>query len=229
MLNLGEASAALVCDTSISGITSPIRGSRYRLELSQSAGSLTYTGVTGRLPHLLDAVPKPYTFAFRGMYYGRLRLGCGGLPAADVVSSDIRVWCAATTRIVSNRASAASDRHVVVPGCSIGCSAAAWPSVNAELRFPLWSAFGGDNFYGPLPVEMALFADSGVAWGTGTVLGITDSGVFGQVENKEPVASVGVAMRANLFGFAVAEIDYVRPLDRPGRGWVWQFNLRPGF
>jgi hypothetical protein len=36
-------------------------------------------------------------------------------------------------------------------------------------------------------------------------------------------------MRINLLGFAVAEIDYVRPLDRPGRGWLWQFNLRPGF
>ena len=43
------------------------------------------------------------------------------------------------------------------------------------------------------------------------------------------MSSVGVAMRANLFGFAVAEIDYVRPLDRPGRGWLWQFNLMPGF
>ena len=32
-----------------------------------------------------------------------------------------------------------------------------------------------------------------------------------------------------VFGFAVAEIDYVRPLDRPGRGWLWQFNLRPGY
>jgi outer membrane protein assembly factor BamA len=100
---------------------------------------------------------------------------------------------------------------------------------NAEIRFPLWSAFGGDSFYGPLPVEVALFGDAGVAWGTGTVLGITDSGVFGQVENKDPVASYGVAVRANLFGFAVAEIDYVRPVHRPGRGWVWQFNLRPGF
>src|SRR6185436_17129727 len=41
-LNLGQTAAALVYDTSISGITSPIKGSRYRLELSQSAGSITY-------------------------------------------------------------------------------------------------------------------------------------------------------------------------------------------
>jgi hypothetical protein len=46
---------------------------------------------------------------------------------------------------------------------------------------------------------------------------------------KEPVSSVGAALRANVFGFLVAEIDYVRPLQRPGRGWLWQFSLRPGF
>ena len=27
----------------------------------------------------------------------------------------------------------------------------------------------------------------------------------------------------------ILELDYVRPLDRPGRGWLWQFNLTPGF
>ncbi|MGE0445869.1 MAG: hypothetical protein AB7P99_11625 [Vicinamibacterales bacterium] len=27
----------------------------------------------------------------------------------------------------------------------------------------------------------------------------------------------------------IGEINYVRPLDRPGRGWVWQFNLTPAF
>ena len=41
--------------------------------------------------------------------------------------------------------------------------------------------------------------------------------------------SAGVAARVNLFGFAVAEINYVRPLDRRGRGWLWQFNFSPGF
>ena len=69
---------------------------------------------------------------------------------------------------------------------------------------------------------MAFFVDSGVAWGQ------NNSVVFGG-SNKEPVSSVGVAMRANLFNFAVAELDYVRPLDRPERGWLWQFNLMPGF
>jgi hypothetical protein len=32
-----------------------------------------------------------------------------------------------------------------------------------------------------------------------------------------------------MFGYAVAQIDYAYPLQRPERGWVWAFNLIPGF
>ena len=71
-LNLGEGSTALVYDTSIFGATSPIRGSRYRMEFSQSAGSLHYSGVLADMRTYLMPV-KPYTIALRGMYYGRLR------------------------------------------------------------------------------------------------------------------------------------------------------------
>jgi hypothetical protein len=61
-----------------------------------------------------------------------------------------------------------------------------------------------------------------VAWGSNTRT-FTASG------DSQPVGSVGAAARVNIFGFAVAEVDYVHPLDRPGRGWLWQFNLIPGF
>jgi outer membrane protein assembly factor BamA len=218
-LNLAQASAALVYDTSISGITSPIRGSRYRLELSQSAGSLKYSGVladvrTYRMPL------RPYTFAFRGMYYGRyggdagdqrlptLYLGYPGLVRGYDAGSFEAGECGAQT----DGSCPAFDR-LIGSRVAIG---------NAELRFPLWGALGGDRFYGPIPVEMAVFSDVGMAWGGTTTSRFTEG-------DHKAVRSVGAAARINLFGFAVAEIDYVRPLDRPGRGWVWQFNLRPGF
>src|SRR5690606_2419001 len=69
-LNLGPASTSLVYDTSIFGATSPIRGSRSRLEFSQSAGTLTYSGVLADVRTYLMPV-RPVTFAFRGLYYGR--------------------------------------------------------------------------------------------------------------------------------------------------------------
>jgi outer membrane protein assembly factor BamA len=95
---------------------------------------------------------------------------------------------------------------------------------SAELRFPLWGAFGGSRFYGPLPVELAVFGDTGMAWGPNSLFTGTDLKT-----NGKPASSVGAAIRANVLGFAVAEIDYVHPLNRPGRGWLWQFNLMPGF
>jgi len=36
-------------------------------------------------------------------------------------------------------------------------------------------------------------------------------------------------MTANLFGVAVGEFDVARPFQRASRGWVYQFNLTPGF
>ena len=218
-LNLGEGSGALVFDTAIMGATSPIRGSRFRMEAAQTAGSLTFTGLTGDFRTYLMPV-RPYTLAFRGLFYGRygtdaedqrlptLYLGYPGLVRGYDSGSFEAVECGLT-----------SDGSCPVFDRLLGSRVAIF---NAELRFPLWGALGGSNFYGPLPIEMALFADSGVAWGQ------TNSTLFGGA-NKEPVSSVGVAMRVNLFGFAVGEIDYVRPLDRPERGWLWQFNLMPGF
>ena len=93
---------------------------------------------------------------------------------------------------------------------------------NAELRFPIWGAFGGNQFYGPLPIEGAFFADAGVAWGRSLRAGTLEG-------DHEPVMSVGAALRVNVLNFMVAEIDFVRPLDRPTRGWMWQFQFRPGF
>jgi Tol biopolymer transport system component len=218
-LNLGEASAALVYDTSIFGVTSPIRGSRSRLELSQSIGSLQYTGLLGDLRTYLMPF-QPVTFAFRAMYYGRygadaedgrlpvLYLGYPGLVRGYDSGSFESFECG----IQAANSCPAFDRLI---GSKVAIG-------NVELRVPLWSLFGGDNFYGPLPVEMALFADGGVAWGSNELPNFAGG-------DRDPVASAGVAARINVLGFAVAEIDYVRPFHREGRGWLWQFNLRPGF
>ena len=92
----------------------------------------------------------------------------------------------------------------------------------AELRFPLLGLFSRKSYYGAFPIEMALFADAGVAWDS------TTKPRFAGGE-RDWVRSAGVALRVNLLGFAIAEVDYVRPLDRSRRGWLWQFGLTPGF
>jgi Tol biopolymer transport system component len=217
-LNLGQASAALVHDTSIFGATSPIRGSRGRLELSQSVGTLQYTGVLG--DGRAYFMPKrPFTFAFRALYFGRfgrdgedgrlpvMYIGYPGL----VRGYDPGSFEASECGFQADGSCPAFDRLI---GSRMAVA-------NAEFRFPLFGLFRPDRFYGPLPIEMALFADSGVAWGRNTSFRTA-------LDDDRWVKSVGIAARMNLFGFAIGEIAYVKPIDRD-RGWLWQFALRPGF
>jgi outer membrane protein assembly factor BamA len=94
---------------------------------------------------------------------------------------------------------------------------------NLEFRFPLLRPFGAaSRMYGPVPIEVALFADGGVAWNRGET-----PALFGG--SRQGVSSAGLALRANLFGYAVGQLDFSRPFQRRGSGWVVQFNLSPGF
>jgi outer membrane protein assembly factor BamA len=189
------------------------------MEFTQSGGDLTYSGVLADLRTYMMPL-RPYTIALRGMYYGRLGrdaengllpalfLGYPGLVRGYDYNSFESIECVGAPantcpvfdRLVGSRVAVA----------------------NAELRFPIWGAFGGDQFYGPLPIEAAIFTDAGVAWGQSERLGFAPG-------DHEPVVSIGAAIRVNVLGFAVAEIDYVRPIDRPRQGWMWQFSLRPGW
>jgi outer membrane protein assembly factor BamA len=97
----------------------------------------------------------------------------------------------------------------------------------AELRIPL---LGTDQFgllRSPLfPVDLAPFVDAGVAWSRG------NSPTFEfatRSADRIPVVSAGVAARANLFGYAVLEVYYAHPFQRPERSWVWGFQLAPGW
>ena len=218
-LNLGMVSSALVYDTSIFGAASPIRGSRYRLELDQTAGDLKYGSALADYRTYLMPV-RPFTFAVRGMYYGRY-----GHDAESPLLTPVFLGYSELVRGYDYGSFRANECGISVDGsCPVidKLFGSRMALANLELRFPLWGAFGGDNFYGPLPIELGVFTDAGAAWDRSGSLKLT--GTDGKL-----VRSVGALVRANLLGFAIAEIDYVRPIDRPGRGWLWSFNLRPGF
>jgi len=77
------------------------------------------------------------------------------------------------------------------------------------------------GMYGPLPVEVAVFADAGVAWNSDERPSVL--GGF-----RDGVSSTGINFRVNLPEFA-GQFDFVRPPQRPGKGWISRFNLTPGF
>jgi outer membrane protein assembly factor BamA len=162
-----------------------------------------------------------YTIAGRIMHYGRY--GSGGddprlFPLFVGYPELVRGYDAGSFDVTDCRPNATSacpifDRMV---GSRILVG-------NLELRFPLLRPFGASQrMYGPVPVEVALFADGGVAWNRGEKPSFLGG-------SREGVGSAGITFRVNLLGFAVGQFDFARPFQRPGRGWVFQFNLSPGF
>jgi len=53
--------------------------------------------------------------------------------------------------------------------------------------------------------------------------------VLGGNGTRSVVKSYGGGARVNLLGFAVVEVDMVKAVDRPQKGWSWIFNFMPGF
>ena len=218
-LNLGEISGALVYDTSVNGVTSPILGQRYRLEVGQTAGSLQFTSLLADYRKYVMPI-QPITFAVRGLHYGRF-----GGDSEDPRMQPMFIGYPHFIRGYDVGSFSASE---CAEGPAGNCDAfdrligSRILVGNVEVRAPLWGLFGGDNFYGPLPIEIAGFFDYGVAWNQRS-----KPEIFGG--ERIGARSYGAALRANLFGYAVVEIDYVKPLDRPQKGWFWQFSLRPGF
>jgi outer membrane protein assembly factor BamA len=93
---------------------------------------------------------------------------------------------------------------------------------NAELRVLRLGPVGIVPSRSVPAVETALFHDAGIAW-TST----KPAELRGVV--RQPVTSYGASLRFNILGFAVGQLSYVHPNDRPLKTWHWEFSLLPGF
>jgi len=219
-LSLASSSAAIVSDSAVFGATSPVAGERSRFEVTPTAGTIAFAGALADYRRYLMPA-RFYTIAGRVLHYGRygsgaedVRLvplfigypqlirgyGIGSFSAEECTSTPSGA-CPEFDRLVGSRMLVA----------------------NLELRFPLLRPFGvSGRMYGPLPTEVALFADGGAAWNRDerpTFLG----------GDRRAVSSAGMSLRVNLLGFAVAQIDLAHPFQRPTRSWIWAFSLTPGF
>ncbi|MBI4478269.1 MAG: PD40 domain-containing protein [Acidobacteria bacterium] len=218
-LNFGEASAALVFDTALTGPTSPLRGQRYRLEVAPTIGDLTMSSVVADYRHYVMPV-RPLTLAGRILHVGRY-----GRDASDLRLNPLFLGYPTLVRGYDFGSFSASE---CVPAANSQCPAfdrllgTRLLVTNLELRFPLVGIFKGELNYGPLPLEGLLFADGGIAWAR------SDQPAFFSGERKF-VRSVGAGFRVNALGFAVLELNAVRALDRPRQNWMFVFNFRPGF
>jgi hypothetical protein len=217
-LSLPHGGVALVHDTSIMGGTSPLLGSRWRLEADAVGGSLHFYNLLADYRQYVPIV-RPLTLAGRIFHNGRygsdsesnrlspLFIGypsmvrgydSGSFSAAECGNDSVN--CPAFDRLLGTKIAVA----------------------NLELRLPLLGPLGAIPSNMLPPIEAAVFYDMGSAWYQG-------QGVHFSGPAKNVVTSKGVALRVNLLGFAVAEIDYVHPDDRPLKNWYWMFSFQPGF
>jgi WD40 repeat protein len=227
-LYMAVSSAALVYDNSFYGIASPILGQRYRIEVSPMYGSLNM--VTGLVDFRKYIMPvRPFTFAGRLMHYGRYGSGAG--------DQRIRPMFIGYSSMVRGYDYSSFTSSECVPGDNSGSCPVfdqLWGSSiivgNAELRFPPLGVLGiGNGYFGYLPLEMAVFADGGLAWSTDNPETVENDKAFFMGGDRRPVYSAGVSFRFNLFGYFMLGMDVVKPFQRPGKGWHMQFNMSPGF
>ena len=219
-LTLGVGSAALVHDNSFFGATSPILGDRWRLEVSPTVGSLQFfTALVDYRKYLMPV--RPFTLAGRIMHMGRY-----GRSADDGRMYPLFIGYQSLVRGYDIGSFDASECGGSSSACPVFDQLVGSKVLvgNVELRFPLFGVLGlGSGYYGALPIETALFYDAGVAW-----TGSDGAQLFGN-GSRQIVSSAGVAVRMNLFGYAIGEVDFVKPFDRPTKGWMIRFGLTPGF
>ncbi|HEU4629583.1 MAG TPA: hypothetical protein VFS08_07540, partial [Gemmatimonadaceae bacterium] len=222
-VTLGQASLAYVGDYSFFAFTSPVAGGRYHFEVAPTFGDLNFQTVIADYRHYF--LMRPVTFAVRGLHYGRYGSGgedrrlyplflgnpqlvrgyeSGSFSVSECTSPD-GGECPEFSRLLGSRIAVAS----------------------AELRVPLFgtSAFGLINMpYAP--TELALFADAGVAWNQGER---PDLRFVRETIDRVPVTSAGVSARINVLGYAVVELYYAHPFQRPEKNWVFGFQIAPGW
>ncbi len=228
-LNLFQTSAALVGDNSFFGLASPVRGSRYRLEVGTTVGNLNFHTLNLDYRRYFNPVTE-LTIAFRGLHHGRY--------GEDIYERDsvLRpLYLGWETYMRGYSAFSFQANRECTPSEELDSTCPEFDRLlghrvavfNAEARVPL---IGVDRFglldFGFLPTELVAFADVGLAWD-----GVSEPVLkFDRTSlERVPVVSTGMSARLNLFGMMVMEIYYAYPWHRIQRGGHFGFHIAPGW
>jgi Tol biopolymer transport system component len=218
-LALGTSTAALIVDTASFGATSPVQGQRGRLEARATAGTIAFVQLLADYRRYFMPVPF-YTVAVRAIHDGRYGSGAEDPRLFQTYIGDPRLIHGYEFSAGGAGMCPPSDwNRCLIDPRLLGSRVFV---ANLEFRLPLLRPFGlSQQMYGPVPVELAVFADAGSAWNQGdrpAALGGSRAGVF----------SAGVAARTNVSGLGIIEFAVSRPRES-ARGWVFQMAVNPGF
>jgi len=221
---------ALVHDNTLFGWVGPFAGARSRLQISPSFGNWQFTEGLADVRRYFFA--RPFTFAFRGLVYGRRGRDADLFPQFLGSTELIRGYTAGS--LLNNECVTADSTSTGPTGCPaldqlIGSSIGVF---NAELRFPLTrSVVLGFLPVGLPPIEGALFYDVGLAWNNGSQVRLRQSACSNPDPEvcRVPLKSWGGSIRMNFLGFVVLRFDYTKPLDRLRNKSYWTVSLGPTF
>jgi Tol biopolymer transport system component len=225
-VNYLQPSAALVFDNSLTGYVGPFYGRRYRLEFAQTLGNWRFSQVTADYRRY-DQIIGPIVLATRALYFGRIGrdanefrvfAGSTDLIRGNTSGSYRRNECLNANDANTQTGCAELDRLV---GTQIGVG-------SVEIRFPILNPSYGLPAAFP-PIEGALFYDIGLAWDDQSTIKWNRESGDDPVRVRTPLQTLGVSVRANLFGFAVARLDYSIPQERRAIKGLWTFSLGPTF
>ena len=221
-----QPNVALVFDNSLTGYVGPFYGRRYRLEFAQTLGDWKFTQGTADYRRY-DGIIGPIVLATRGFYFGRIgrdaqefRIfgGSTDLIRGNTSGSYRRNECLNANDAQAESGCAVFDRLV---GTQVAVG-------SVELRFPILNPSFGLPAAIP-PIEGALFYDIGLVWDEHSTLKWSRGAGDDPIRVRTPLQTIGASIRANLFGFAIARLDYSIPQDRKAVKGLWTFSLGPTF
>jgi len=222
-LYLAQSSVAYVVDYSFMGLTSPIRGGRYRLEVSPLiGGESSYVKALADYRRYVHA--RPFTFAFQGLHIGNYGASQDELFASEYIGLPYYRGFVRGYNLRSFSTSECTTTGCQEVGNLIGTRMA---KASAEVRVPL---LGPPQIslipFQYVPTELALFADAGVAW---TENEAPDLEFSTNLEGRTPVFSAGVAARFNVLGALVLETYWAYPFQRPNSDGEFGLLFTPGW
>lgn len=222
-IGLTQFSLAYVGDNSFFGLTDPLKGHRFRFEITGNTGSFDFVNVLADYRKYYRF--KPVTLALRGFHFGRY-----GGDAENGTLSPLFLGNESFVRGYSiytfdyKECKTANGGGCPVFDRLVGSKIAVF---NAELRLPFTgpqeiAVLKSNRFFS----TMNAFFDAGVAWRK------DDPPVFKfsfSSDQRIPVFSVGLAYRINLYGSLAAEIYTVKPLQRPTKTLLTGITITQGW
>ncbi|TCC98219.1 basic secretory protein-like protein [Pedobacter psychroterrae] len=222
-----QLNASFVGDNSITGITSPLDGFRYRIGAEQYFGDYNFSAVTVDVRKYVRV--KPFTFAARS--YNYIRIGRDGenlYPLYAGYPYLIRGYEANSMYKSTNIGSGNFDINQL-SGSKIAVA-------NFEVRLP----FTGPKKLSQIPskflfTDLNLFFDAGLAWDEDSSIAFKSQPNGELLENgkpaeRVPALSAGISLRVNVFGYFILEPYYAFPFQRKDvKAGVFGLAFAPGW